>query len=36
MPGAEAAEASSSGGQKDVQNQLAQLVPTYDPGVDSV
>ena len=36
MPEAEAAEASSSGGQKDVQNQLAQLVPTYDPGVDSV
>ena len=35
MPEAEAAEA-SSGGQKDVQNQLAQLVPTYDPGVDSV
>eukprot|EP00435_Cladocopium_sp_Y103_P073250 s61_g43.t1 len=36
MPEAEAAEASSSGGQKDLQSQLAQLVPTYDPGVDSV
>lgn len=36
MSEAEAAETSSSGGQKDVQNQLAQLVPTYDPGVDSV
>ena len=33
---AEAAEGATGGGQRDVQNQLAQLVPTYDPGVDSV
>ena len=33
----EAAAASDGTGQKDgVQRQLAQLVPTYDPGVDSV
>eukprot|EP00435_Cladocopium_sp_Y103_P057326 s532_g19.t1 len=32
-----AAAASASDGQKDsVQSQLAQLVPTYDPGIDSV
>ena len=36
MPDGTAQAVSGDGQRESVQNQLAQLVPTYDPGVDSV